>query len=181
MLNFYIFGSFFAATQRGTDQFQNTCFIGGLNNILFHSIIATKMRIQIPPKTLLQIMHKHSPHSFTHTHARTVRPMSGTAARPSHFMVNSAGCVYIRACDYFYVLFCVCVCVCACWVYLPSLHHNVSASICTSHCPQYAYVHTAASVRQLGSVWSKGSFKALIYFHGNTREIVGGLVERPRL
>lgn len=111
-------------------------------------------------------------HSFTYVH--TVRPMSGTVAHPFHFMGNSAGCessicVFVLVsilCAVLYLfiflsLLQVCACVCACARLLGVFTYSTLS--------QCAYVHTAASVTQLGSVWSKGSLRALICFHSIAR------------
>ncbi len=92
---------------------------------------------QAPPHANTQVLS-----AFIHTHklhAHAVRPMSGTAAHPFHFMVNCAGCEgSVRSClEVLYVQFCV-FCPCSKFVCVPAgciyLHHSVSVCICTHSC-----------------------------------------------
>lgn len=110
-----------------------------------------------PPSTQF---HKYSPHSFTcvhKLHAHTVRPMRGTGAHPLHFMVNSAGCdgSVCWCLQILHVQFCIFLSLLQVLVCVRLL--GVFTYIAQSQC---AYVHTAASVAQLGSVWSKGGLQS---------------------
>lgn len=99
MLNFHISGCFFESDAAvweslfsGSVHLTHQWWITSFSQHHLH-----QMTMTVSPDSVF-LIHKQAPlhaNTLTHTHqphTHTVRPMSGTAAHPFHFMVNSAGC-----------------------------------------------------------------------------------------